>query len=53
MNVNANASPKEIQFSAIITRADGSIEDLGVVSYYNSNPIKRLMWKIKQFLKLK
>jgi hypothetical protein len=51
MNVDAKSGAKEISFSAIITRADGTVEDLGVISYYNNNPFKRWIWKIKQFFK--
>lgn len=34
----------------IVTRADGTIEDLGVVSYWHRNPLKRLAWRVKQFI---
>lgn len=27
---------------AVVTRADGTVEDLGMVSYHSSNPIKHL-----------
>jgi|APFre7841882793_1041355.scaffolds.fasta_scaffold00028_9 hypothetical protein len=52
MNVDAKSGAKEISFSAIVTRADGTVEDLGVISYYNNNPIKQLIWKLKKFLKI-
>jgi hypothetical protein len=42
---------KELQLVAVVTRADGTVEDLGVVAYWHSNPIKRLVWRIKQFFK--
>ena len=48
MNTNLNA--KEIQLIATITRADGSVEELGVINYYHQNPIKRLIWRIKKWL---
>jgi len=48
MNTNLNA--KEIQLIATITRADGSVEELGVIDYYHQNPIKRLIWRIKKWL---
>ena len=48
MNTNLNA--KEIQLIATITRADGSVEKLGVIDYYHQNPIKRLTWRIKKWL---
>jgi hypothetical protein len=40
-----------IEFSAIVTRADGSIEDCGIIGYYHSNPVLRIMWTIKQNIK--
>jgi len=48
MNTNLNA--KEIQLIATITRADGSVEELGVIDYYHQNPIKKLIWRIKKWL---
>lgn len=52
MNMGAESGIKEASFSAVITRADGTVEDLGMVSYYNSNPVKRWIWKIKQYFKI-
>jgi hypothetical protein len=34
------------QVSAIITRADGTVEDLGVISYWHRNPLRRLWWRL-------
>ena len=48
MIVPSNA--KETQISAVITRADGTVEHLGVVSYWHKNPIKRIFWSIKKWL---
>jgi hypothetical protein len=48
MIVPSNA--KEAQISAVITRADGTIEQLGVVSYWHRNPLKRIFWSIKRWL---
>jgi hypothetical protein len=41
---------KEAQITAVITRADGTVEHLGVVSYWHKNPIKRIFWSIKKWL---
>jgi hypothetical protein len=41
---------KESSMSAKVIRADGTVEDLGVVAYYNSNIIKMLFWKIKKLI---
>ena len=48
MIVPSNA--KEAQISAVIIRADGTIESLGVVSYWHRNPLKRIFWSIKKWL---
>jgi hypothetical protein len=41
---------KEAQITAVITRADGTVEQLGVVSYWHKNPFKRILWRIKKWL---
>jgi hypothetical protein len=30
----------------VVTRADGSVHDLGVVSYWSKNPLKMFRWKL-------
>ena len=37
------------QLSIVVTRADGTVEDLGIVSYWHKNPFKRLAWRISRF----
>jgi len=44
------SNAKEVQISAVITRADGSVEQIGVVSYWHKNPLKRIYWSIKKWL---
>ena len=46
----ANINAKEIELTAVITRADGTIEELGVIDYWHKNPLKRFVWKLKKFL---
>ena len=46
----AISNAKEIQFIATIIRADGTIEELGVIDYWHKNPIKRFFWRIKKWL---
>jgi len=48
--VDVQSKVKEIELQAIITRADGSVETLGTISYWNINPLKMLLWRIKQWL---
>jgi hypothetical protein len=44
------SNAKEVQVTAVITRADGTVEHLGVVSYWHKNPLKRIFWSIKKWL---
>lgn len=46
----APSNAKEAQISAVIIRADGTKENLGVVSYWHKNPLKRIFWSIKKWL---
>ena len=41
---------REVTVCAVITRADGSTEPLGTVSYWHRNPLKRLFWRLKTWL---
>jgi hypothetical protein len=49
--MQAFGKAQRVEFSAIVTRADGTVEDYGVIGYYHSNPILRTLWDIKNFLK--
>lgn len=44
---------KETSISAIIIRANGDREELGIISYYHKNPFKRLVFKLKKLLGMK
>ena len=46
----ANSQVKQMELSARIIRADGTIEDLGTIQYWHKNPLKRLLWRIKKWL---
>jgi hypothetical protein len=46
----ANAEVQKAELRAVVTRADGTVEDLGVISYYHKNPLKRALWKVQYFL---
>jgi len=41
---------KQMELSAIITRADGTTEDLGTIQYWHKNVFKRILWRIKKWL---
>lgn len=36
--------------SATIKRADGTIEELGVIAYWHQNPLRRWVYRIKKGL---
>ena len=46
----ADAKFKEVSLSAVIIRADGSVENLGVISYWHKNPLRRLAWRVYRFV---
>lgn len=37
----------EVVMEAVIIRADGTKENLGVVAYWHKNPVKRLFYRVK------
>jgi hypothetical protein len=45
---NVTSQPEKLQIDAVIIRADGTREDLGTVSYYHKNPLKRLAYRLKR-----
>jgi len=48
--ITSTAKVKQMEISAIITRADGTIENLGTIQYWHKNPLKRIIWRIKKWL---
>ncbi len=44
-----NTKAKESRVTAVITRADGSIERLGEIAYWHRNPLRRWAWHIAKF----
>jgi hypothetical protein len=48
--ITSTAKVKQMEISAIVTRADGTIEDLGTIQYWHKNPLKRIIWRIKKWL---
>ena len=48
--ITTDAKVKQMEISAIITRADGTIENLGTIQYWHKNPLKRIIWRIKKWL---
>jgi len=48
--IPSEAKVNQMEITAVITRADGTIEDLGTIQYWHKNPLKRLLWRIKKWL---
>ncbi len=48
--ITSDAKVKQMEISAVITRADGTIVNLGTIQYWHKNPLKRLLWRIKKWL---
>jgi hypothetical protein len=48
--ITSESKVKQMEISAIITRADGTIENLGTIQYWHKNPLKRIIWRIKKWL---
>ena len=48
--ITSESKVKQLEISAIITRADGTIENLGTIQYWHKNLFKRILWRIKKWL---
>ena len=44
--IRTTADAEMVALSAIVTRADGTVEDLGVIAYHHRNPLRRLWFKL-------
>ncbi len=42
--------PKRVEWHAIVTHADGTVEDLGIVSAQYKNPLRQLAYRVKRKL---
>lgn len=49
--INVSVPAREATIELVVTRADGTVENLGVVSYWHRNPFKRLAWRVTHFFK--
>lgn len=50
MDTKSGLKPKEVRISARVIRANGDVEDLGVISHWYRNPLKRILRRITQWL---
>jgi hypothetical protein len=52
MKFNADSAVRSASLEVTVIRADGSVEHHGVVDYWDSNPLKRLLWRARRFVAL-
>lgn len=49
--VSAKGRARSTSIRAVVTRADGRVENLGLISYWSRNPLKR--WSVNFFIWIK
>lgn len=45
------SEPKSMQIEAVVIRANGKREDLGVISYWNRNPLLRVWFWVRNIFR--
>jgi hypothetical protein len=45
---DARGQTDEMVLEARVIRADGTVEDLGVIAYWNRNPFRRLIARLRR-----
>lgn len=45
--LTAESRVKYMSLEAVVTRADGTVEDYGVIAEYHKNPLRRLIARIR------
>lgn len=50
-DMGARGKPRMISIAAVVTRADGTVEDLGVVSYWHESPWRRGLWRLRRLFR--
>lgn len=48
--MDVKQTPKQTAISAVVIRADGTRENLGIVAYHHKNPLRRLQFAIMKRL---
>ncbi len=49
--IYSRGGAKQLSITAVVTRANGTVEDLGVISYWHKNPFKRLAWGVSRLFR--
>lgn len=50
MSQHTAQQPTMVSVSAVVIRADGRREELGELAYWHRNPLRRVLWALKQRL---
>lgn len=51
MAIMTNSNARSATFRAVVTRADGTVEDLGLIAYWHKNPLIR--WVVNVWIRTK
>jgi hypothetical protein len=49
--MDGKSGPTQVTWEAVVIRADGTRENLGVISYWHKNPLRRMAWNIKRAMR--
>jgi len=52
-DLSGKGKVREASITAVVIRADGTVEDLGVIAFHHKNPVRRWLWRARQFLRSK
>jgi hypothetical protein len=47
---HAKGSASEVRIEAVVTRADGRVENLGTIVYWHRSRWRRVLWRVKRRL---
>lgn len=50
-DLGAQGRPVMISIEAHVSRADGTTERLGIVSYWHANPLRRWAFAVRRYLR--
>lgn len=49
--IHSNVPVKQVEVSAVIIRANGKVEDVGVIARWHSNVLIRFWWKFVGYVR--
>ena len=50
-DVNTKTGLRQMSVTAVVTRADGRVEDLGTIAYWHANPFRRFLFRLKRLFR--